>query len=118
MYALITFICFFFRDITIGGDIESTTFKAYLTYLYTNEIAFLDSDYKNIFGNILYLIYFNTTKIIKCIGLMKLADSYLDTGLRRKCEKVLIRRVNLGNVLFLMKNSGSANAQVKILSIS
>ncbi len=52
------------------------------------------------------------------VGLMKLADSYLDTGLRRKCEKVLIRSVNLGNVLFLMRNSGSANAQVKILSIS
>ncbi len=44
--------CIFYRDIVIGGDIESTTFKAYLTYLYTNEIAFLDSDFENIFGNI------------------------------------------------------------------
>ncbi len=48
---------------------------------------------------------------------MKLADSYLDIGLRRKCEKVLIRRVDMDNVLFLMRNSGSVNAQVNKIHI-
>ncbi len=57
IYSLITFICFFFRDIVIGGEIESSTFKAYLTYLYTNEIAFLDSDFENIFGNVFQWLF-------------------------------------------------------------
>jgi hypothetical protein len=43
---------------------------------------------------------------------MALADSYLDIGLRRKCEKILIRNIHIDNVLFLLKNARFANAQV------
>ncbi len=43
---------------------------------------------------------------------MKLADSYLDIGLRWKCEKILIRNIDMENVLFLLKNARFANVQV------
>lgn len=50
------------------------------------------------------------------LGLLKLADCYCETVLRKECELILMQNINSENAFFLFENAYLANATVIIVT--
>ncbi|XP_035701808.1 RCC1 and BTB domain-containing protein 1 [Folsomia candida] len=73
-------------------DVKFCVFEAFLYYIYHARVYFSVDQYDNI------------------LGLLKLADCYCETVLRKECELILMQNINSENAFFLFENAYLANA--------
>ncbi|OXA48941.1 RCC1 and BTB domain-containing protein 1 [Folsomia candida] len=81
-------------------DVKRDTFYALLYFLYTDKLYCRDVDFDTL------------------SDLMKLADQYRETDLRKKCESVLQKQIKLENVFTIYKVAGECNAKVELNTIT